>query len=249
MVTFMNPTTDAPSTYAPSDAVAYHGRLAPDWEARYRKRSFRARVDAVEECLLGQSLVGRAWLDAGCGTGTLSRILADRGCDVTGVDAAAGMIRVAQEQATQAASGDSRKRNLRFEVCGTIERLPLAASSLDGVLCSSVLEYVDAAEEVLIEFFRVLKPGGLLLVSVPNSQSIVRRAQVAAFHLGRRTGRKWLSFVEYSRNEYSVTEFGALLQRCGFGVDKVLVFGSPMPRWMQRLRSGGSLLMFRAARQ
>ena len=169
MVTFMNPTTDAPATYAPGDAVAYHGQLAPDWEARYQKKSFRARVEAVEECLQGERLAGTAWLDAGCGTGTLARILADRGCDVTGVDAAAGMIQVAQDHATQEASGDSRTGSLRFEVCGTIERLPLAASSMDGVLCSSVLEYVDAAEEVLIEFFRVLKPGGLLLVSVPNS--------------------------------------------------------------------------------
>jgi len=245
MANLINPTTDAPTTYKPKDAVAYHGGLAPDWENRYQKKSFRARVEALEECFRGRSLEGTSWVDAGCGTGTLSRVLVEHGCKVAGFDAAPGMIQVAREEAM----AHPKQENFRFEVCTTIEELPEVAESVDGVLCSSVIEYVDDVESSLLEFRRILKPGGVLLVSVPNSESVVRRAQVFTYRWGQRIGRQWLSFVEYSRNEYSAAGFQELLDESGFAVEKILVFGSPLPRWMQRWRYGGSLLMFRAVRR
>ncbi len=251
----MNPTTGVPTTYEPNDVVAYHGKLAVDWEERYQKRSFQARIDVLEECLQDRNLAGTHWLDAGCGTGTLSRFLAEKGCSVTGLDAAPRMIELAREHAKRHVLGE----RMHFEVAGTdaagtgftgtIEKLPDAAASLDGVLCSSVLEYVSNSEISLVEFARVLKPGGLLLISVPNSQSVVRRAQVSVHRWGRRLGRQWLAFIEYSRNEYSSAQFETLLRAHGFEVQKVIVFGSPIPRWLQRRRIGGSLLMFLAVRK
>jgi len=142
---------------------------------------------------------------------------------------------------------------MRFEVAdrdsaGTIEQLPNATGSLDGILCSSVLEYMPDAEQLVAEFARVLKPGGVLLISVPNAQSAVRRAQVSIHRLGRRLRMHWLPFIEYSRNEYSTGEFEALLRAKNFRTERVIVFGSPIPRWLQRRRLGGSLLMFAAIR-
>jgi SAM-dependent methyltransferase len=250
----MNPTTGVPTTYEANDVVAYHGKLAADWEARYQKSSFRARVEVLEECLQGRNLEGTHWLDAGCGTGTLSRFLAEKGCSVFGLDAAPRMIELAREQGKYHPFGE----RMHFEIAGTetagtgftgtIERLPNAAGYLDGVLCSSVLEYVPNAEMCVAEFARALKPAGLLLISVPNSQSVVRRAQVRIHHWGRRLGKRWLDFVQYSRNEYSARQFEKLLRAHGFDVQRVIVFGSPIPRWLQRQRVGGSLLMFLAVR-
>jgi 2-polyprenyl-6-hydroxyphenyl methylase/3-demethylubiquinone-9 3-methyltransferase len=137
---------------------------------------------------------------------------------------------------------------VRFEVIETIAQLPTADASVDGVLCSSVLEYVPDAEQCLGEFARVLKPGGLLLLSVPNAESVVRRGQVAAHHVGRRLGKQWLAFLRYSKNEYAAEEFAALLAKHRFTVKKATPFGSPIPRWLQRRRTGGSLLMFLAVR-
>jgi 2-polyprenyl-6-hydroxyphenyl methylase/3-demethylubiquinone-9 3-methyltransferase len=236
-------------TYKGSDAVAYHGGLAADWEDRYKKRSFQARLEVLEECLRGRTLVGMQWLDAGCGTGTLTRFLAERGCSVTGLDAAAQMIEMARERTND----HPQREQMRFEVAdrdsaGTMERLPNAIGSLDGILCSSVLEYIPEAEQLVGEFARVLKPGGVLLISVPNAQSAVRRAQVGIHRLGRRLGKRWLPFIEYSRNEYSTSEFEALLRAQNFRTERVIVFGSPIPRWLQRRRLGGSLLMFAAIR-
>jgi 2-polyprenyl-3-methyl-5-hydroxy-6-metoxy-1,4-benzoquinol methylase len=255
----MNPTTGVPTTYEPNDVVDYHGKLAADWEERYQKPSFQARIKVLEECLQGRNLTGTQWLDAGCGTGTLSRFLAEKGCSVVGLDAAPRMIELAREQGKRHACNE----RMRFEVAGTepagtgftgigptgtIEQLPNATASFDGVLCSSVLEYVPDADSCLSEFARVLKPGGLLLISVPNSQSVVRRAQVSLHHWGRKLGKRWLAFIEYSRNEYSADRFDTLLRTHGFEVQQRIVFGSPIPRWLQRRRVGGSLLMFLAVR-
>jgi len=224
------------------DPVAFHAQLAADWEQRYRKQSFRARQIVLAECLHDLDLAGSSWLDAGCGTGTLSRWLAECGCDVLGVDAASPMI----EAAAQLAQKSSHADTLKFARVETIGRLPLEDDSMDGVLCSSVLEYVDDPRACLAELARVLRTDGLLLLSVPNRESVIRRAQVACYRFGARTGQNWFLFVRHSRHEYSVGEFTRLLSESGLVAEKVLAFGSPLPRPVQRLRRAGSLLMFMA---
>src|SRR5258708_637226 len=168
------------------DAVAYHRELAVGWEQRYTKPAFRARLRAFEECLAGQNLHGQDWLDAGCGSGTLARYLVEAGARVLGVDAAEEMIAMARELASQdVARKDEHSQHLRFEHVATIAHLSLAGQSLDGILCSSVLEYVSEPPACLAEFARVLRPGGLLVVSVANRNSLIRRTQVGTHPLGR----------------------------------------------------------------
>jgi 2-polyprenyl-6-hydroxyphenyl methylase/3-demethylubiquinone-9 3-methyltransferase len=224
----------------PLEAVAYHRQLASGWERRYRKRSFQARQTVLVECLQARDLTGATWLDAGCGTGTLSRLLAERGCRVLGVDAALEMI----EAAGQLAQGGNTSALLEFKRVDTIARLPLASGSCDGVLCSSVLEYVSDVDACLKEFARVLRPDGLLLVSVPNRHSMVRLAQAGCHRLGKWLGQSWVAFLNYSRNQYSAGQFERQLAACGFCSEKVVAFGSPLPKWAQRSRYGGPLLMF-----
>jgi len=221
-------------------AVVFHGQLAASWERRYEKRSFQARQAVLVECLESRDLAGTSWLDAGCGTGTLSRFLAGRGCRVLGVDAAMAMVEVADQLALH---GD-QSVHLKFERVETIAQLPLANEACDGVLCSSVLEYVSDVDACLREFARVLRPGGLLLVSVPNRHSIVRLTQAGCFRLGKWLGRSWIAFMDYSRNQYSANEFERRLGASGFLSERIVAFGSPLPVCAQRSRYGGSLLMF-----
>jgi Methylase involved in ubiquinone/menaquinone biosynthesis len=49
-----------------------------------------------------------------------------------------------------------------------IVTLPLADSTLDAVICSEVLEHVDSPQESIEELIRVLKPGGVMALSVPR---------------------------------------------------------------------------------
>src|SRR5271154_6860688 len=237
------------------DAVAYHRELAVSWEQRYQKPAFKARLRAIEECLAGHNLRGQDWLDAGCGSGTLARYLLEAGANVLGVDAAEEMITLARELASQNFLGPNvAKHNeptgqLRFEHIATIAHLPLADQSLDGILCSSVLEYVPDPAACLAEFARVVRPGGLLVISVANRNSIVRKAQLATHRLGRVLGQRWCAFLDYSHNDYAAVGFRCALKEHGFAPSKVIPFGSPIPHWLQRREFGGSLLAFCAVRE
>jgi 2-polyprenyl-3-methyl-5-hydroxy-6-metoxy-1,4-benzoquinol methylase len=222
-----------------ADAVSYHASLAMGWEDRYRKGSFHARRAVLLKSLQGRDLAGTLWLDAGCGTGALARWLATRGCSVLGVDAASEMV-----AAARSAPAEDYSDRLSFVRITTIARLALDDRSLDGVLCSSVLEYVPDPSACLAEFARVLKPGGLLLVSVPNRNSVVRRMQLACHCLGHLLGQRWCEFLDYSRHHYSRTEFERLLAKAGLSGGRFVPFGSPLPGLAQRSRHWAPLLMF-----
>jgi 2-polyprenyl-6-hydroxyphenyl methylase/3-demethylubiquinone-9 3-methyltransferase len=222
------------------NAIAYHASLADGWDLRYQKRSFQTRQAVLMKSLQGRDLARTLWLDAGCGTGTLARWLAKGGCSVLGVDAAPEMVAAAN----QSAQHQNHSDRLSFVRITTIARLALDDRSLDGVLCSSVLEYVPDPSACLIEFARVLKPGGLLLVSVPNRNSAVRRVQLMCHHLGARLGQNWCEFLDHSRHQYSRAEFEQLLARAGFSGEKIVPFGGPLPGLAQRTRRWAPLLMF-----
>ena len=221
-------------------AVAYHASLAHAWEGRYRKQQFQMRRRVMLDSLQGRNLPGTLWLDAGCGSGTLARWLANRGCSVLGVDAASEMVAVA----TLAAQSKNYSDRLGFVRITTIARLALDDHSLDGILCSSVLEYVSDPVACLTEFYRVLKPGGVLLVSVPNRNSVVRQIQRACHRIGEALGQSWCEFLNYSHHQYSKREFQKLLGQTGFSSEKLVPFGGPLPGLAQRSRYWAPLLMF-----
>ena len=223
-----------------ADAVSYHASLADGWESRCRKPSFRMRQSVLLKCLQGRNLTGTVWLDAGCGTGTLARWLAARGCSVLGVDAASEMVAAA----ARAAKAQGCSDRVSFVQIGTIARLALDDNLLDGIVCSSVLEYVPDPIACLIEFARVLRPGGLLLVSIPNRNSVVRRMQIACHQLGDLLGQRWATFLDHSRHQYSIREFERLLMHAGFLGERLVPLGGPLPGLAERSRHWAPLLMF-----
>jgi 2-polyprenyl-3-methyl-5-hydroxy-6-metoxy-1,4-benzoquinol methylase len=107
---------------------------------------------------------GRRVLDAGCGIGYGSNMLAEAGAaEVTGVDIAESVIEAASQGA---ASG------VTFRT-GDIAALDLPADSFDLVVCFEVIEHVEDTDAVLDELTRLLAPGGLLLISSPNRDQYV----------------------------------------------------------------------------
>jgi len=71
------------------------------------------------------------------------------------------------------------------DVVGSAEALPFRPASVDGILCSEVIQYVDRYEEMLAEFRRVLVPGGRVLLSAPLFHRIDDAADRHRFSGGR----------------------------------------------------------------
>ena len=95
--------------------------------------------------------------DLGCGTGTLSVLLAAEGYAVTGLDFAPQMIRAARAKARAA------DVTARFELSDAAAPT-LPAASFDVVLARHVLWVMPDADDALAAWLRLLLPGGLLLL-------------------------------------------------------------------------------------
>jgi 2-polyprenyl-6-hydroxyphenyl methylase/3-demethylubiquinone-9 3-methyltransferase len=219
-----------------NDAVHFHSQVAWRYESNYTKRAFVTRKNILHELLAADDLTGQNWLDAGCGTGTLARSLAaHKGCNVLGVDASEAMI-----------FHCAPHPNTEFRQIGDICETGLADAAFDGVLCSSVLEYVSEPRAALVELRRVLRQNGLLLVSVPNSDPIAWCANVSAYWLTRHLGRwRLCQYLDYCKHRYSELHFRNLLDSCGFHVEAVRTYGGV--RGFPIL-GHGSLMMFRAVK-
>jgi ubiquinone/menaquinone biosynthesis C-methylase UbiE len=220
-----------------NQAVQYHSQIASGWESNYSSEVFSVRMKVVDELLAGRDLTDQFWLDAGCGTGTLARFLAaHKGCKVLGVDASREMI-------SRCAPAPSTEFRYIRDICET--ELPDAA--FDGVLCSSTLEYVPDPLAALRELCRVLRPNGLLLVSVPNAHPIARWPLLAIYWVTKYFARRrWFDYLDHSKLSYTESGFRELLRSCGFRSEDVRTWGGlrgPTP-----LLGHGTLFMFRAAK-
>ena len=173
----------------------------PGEGARLERQSLHDNYDFRRE-LGGLDFQGQLKiLDAGCGSGVLSRWLAREHSSVrvTGTDLSSPRI----QGATEAAAGIS---NLEY-VVGDLLALPFSESIFDTVLCRFVLHHLGVrAGKAIQELIRVLKPGGqfvivdvdgLLLNLHPQSERIARvlGALQAREDIDLRMGRKLLGLL------------------------------------------------------
>ncbi|MHA2433277.1 MAG: class I SAM-dependent methyltransferase [Candidatus Thorarchaeota archaeon] len=111
------------------------------------------------EGLLGD-VSGKRLLDAGCGEGYLSRYYAEKGAIVTGVDISSKLIDVCKNHPSQANLG------IEYRVGNICELDGMSDNEFDVVLCNLVLLNVPCLDAALRNFFRVIRPGGILVFSV-----------------------------------------------------------------------------------
>jgi SAM-dependent methyltransferase len=60
------------------------------------------------------------------------------------------------------------QKTLLVDIAARAEQMPLAADQFDLVICTQMLEYASVPAAVIVEIYRVLKPGGCLFLSVPS---------------------------------------------------------------------------------
>lgn len=170
---------------------------------------YRAVLRRVDELGVG----GRA-LDFGAGTGRLARLLAERP-------------RFAQVDAADivAYEGASAGR-VNWILADLNERLPVPDGTYDLIVAAEVIEHLENPRFLAREWFRLLRPGGALVVSTPNNESwrslvsLLFRGHYAAF-----TGRSYPAHISallradiervlveagFREVEFAFTEHGAL---------------------------------------
>ena len=145
------------------------------------------------------------------------------------------MIRVARELA---ASENVPAERLSFEELDMTQVATLGGG-FDGVLCNSVVEYLDQPESVVASLASSITPGGRLLISVPNRRSLLRKFLRLTYRISG-----WPAYLRLSKNHYTRDEFAGILERNQMCVEQAIIFGGPLPRWMQRSPIVGSLCMF-----
>jgi SAM-dependent methyltransferase len=111
---------------------------------------------------------GDALLDIGCGPGILAVRAAEQvapGGSVTGVDVSEGMLEVAREKAAERGVGEQ----VAFEL-GDMHALRFADGAFDAVVCSYAMFFARSVTAVGRELWRVLAPGGRLVVATIGEQ-------------------------------------------------------------------------------
>jgi len=134
----------------------FWNRVAADWQIQVGDEGDRNRFlnsDPVLWAFAGD-VAGRKVLDAGCGTGYLSRQLAARGALVTGVDLSERMIAIAQAQSPE----------IPFRVDSCSELGTIEDAHFDLLVSNYVLMDLQDLEAAARAFYRVLKSGGVAVV-------------------------------------------------------------------------------------
>lgn len=129
-------------------------------------------------------------LDAGCGPGICSEILARGGASVSGFDVTPEMVALARDRC---AGLDAEFRVGDFS--GPLDWL--GDGSFDRVLCSLALDYVRDLAPVFREFARVTRPGGVLVFSMghPMGDWLFEEARGdRPYHETRHFGMQWSGF-------------------------------------------------------
>jgi ubiquinone/menaquinone biosynthesis C-methylase UbiE len=143
------PPTEAHEVYDETAAAYATGNPSADARAAYEWPAVREVLSDVD---------GLRVLDVGTGTGHYAAWLAERGAEVVGLDAAAGMLREAR----------TRTDDPRF-VRGDLRAvLPFPDAAFDLVVSQLVLDHVADWDHVFAEFARLLRPGGSVVVSVDH---------------------------------------------------------------------------------
>ena len=209
------------ATPASTDVWAVFNQEAASWQANYAPHGkLHKRLERFTARLCELSPAPARILDFGCGTGDIAAAMDRMGYQVTGCDIAERMVEIARSTH----SGTAIKW-----IClkPDWEALPFGDRSFDGVVASSVFEYLVDVRLVAAELSRVLRPGGVLLLTVPNPFNLVRKLEACLWFafssrllasLLRRVPRldSYAVYLRVSRNRFRGDGWESVLSRAHF---------------------------------
>ncbi len=146
---------------------------------------------------------GQRVLELGTGPGTVTRILHAKGCKVTGVE---------MDPETLATCAPFCERTVQANLEDPEWAAPLAGESFDAIICADVLEHLRDPRPLLNQLHGFLKPGGSVLMSLPNASHLT----VVASLLGGRFPYQKNGLLDHTHLKfYGREDLDALLRECG----------------------------------
>lgn len=237
--------------------MAWRRDFAQWRERRINQERYQGGRLRLLERTTGRSLVGLRLLDLGAGMGGFAVAAALRGARVVACEYNPAYCEITALRAA--------RHSLALPIFNAAgEALPLPAEQFDAMVCWDVIEHVRSPEDVLAEMWRVLRPGGCVLLTVINRRAWVDPhyhmrginwlprplAEVLIAWRGRsKSGAAFRDMQRLSEmHYYHYEEFVALAERHGFSVldlrEGLLREGKlPGSRRGRRLLRGGLRLL------
>jgi len=147
---------------------------------------------------------GQRVLELGTGPGTVTRILHDKGCKVTGVE---------MDPDTLATCAPFCERTLQANLEDPLWWQPLDGERFEVIICADVLEHLRDPRPLLEKLTVFLTEGGCVLMSLPNASHLT----IVASLLGGRFPYQKNGLLDNTHLKfYGREDLDALLRECGF---------------------------------
>jgi 2-polyprenyl-3-methyl-5-hydroxy-6-metoxy-1,4-benzoquinol methylase len=145
-------------------------------------------------------------VDIGCGNGDFIHLAQKHGWSVGGA-----------EISTHAVEFATSERGLNV-IKSNLEELPFESSSFDVVTILDVLEHLRDPRKTLTEIFRILKPGGLIVIRVPNTPFQFLKARLQRLRHG---SRFTTMATPLHLNHFDAASLGHAVTQAGFTIQKL----------------------------
>lgn len=119
---------------------------------------------------------GQLWLDAGCGAGTYTRLLAEHGLQVVGVDYSCATV----VKASTRGSGDA------MYAVADLHQPPFGPMAFQGILCFGVTQALFRSDALVNELAKLVAPGGELWIDGLNRHCLLHAVERARRFFARR---------------------------------------------------------------
>lgn len=171
------------------EKVLFYDGIADTFDEIMNRYDVTRRLEIVfDQFLIHHELAGRRLLDVGAGTGWFSQRAAARGARVVALDVGLHLLQKVREKC--------RAALVASDAC----RLPFPDGTFDAVLSSECIEHTTDPLGAVREMARVLRPGGVLVVTVPNRRWRFSATVAALFNLRPYEGlENWVGRGELRR--------------------------------------------------
>ena len=165
---------------------------------KYAKKHWRTRLLVKERAKFSRLCKKGEILDAGCGVGIYTKFFLSRGLKTTGIDLSSGMLEEAKKRVPKG----------KF-IKMSITKLEFGHNVFEGVWCAAVLLHLkpSSTRKALAEINNVIKPDGLLFVSVKKGSGAI----IKTYPDGTKR------FFQF----YGTSEISELIRKSGFRIEEL----------------------------